>query len=300
VFSGNVIAQNKCVNSNGGGVAAFAASAVFSNNVICLNSAGISGGGIHFESALSPVLTSNTVFGNIAKNNCGGLRCDLSSTLEINNSIFWNNQVTSGGAGPQIGVVNSSTLAISHSDVEGGEPKVFVAPNSKMNWGAGMIDADPLFADAPAGDLHLTFTSPCREAADPSSVTDPEDFEGDPRIAYGNPDMGADEFHPHLYATGDATPGGWVNLKFVGWPGTAPAALCIGSGVLDPPMPSMWGDWYLQFPFLGPITLGTLPAPDGILVLSGALPPAPPAPYDVPMQAFIGPALSNCCVLEVR
>jgi len=42
---------------------------------------------------------------------------------------------------------------------------------------------------------------------------------------------------------------------------------------------------------------------DGILVLSGTLPPSPPAPYDLFLQALIGlnpDSLSNAAVLEVR
>jgi hypothetical protein len=62
----------------------------------------------------------------------------------------------------------------------------------------------------------LTFPSPCKDTGDSTAVTERYDFEGDPRIAYGN-----------------------VDIKFVGLPGTAPVGLCIGTGVLDPPIPSM-------------------------------------------------------------
>jgi hypothetical protein len=176
---------------------------------------------------------------------------------------------------------------VTYSDIKGG-------------WtGTGNIDVDPQFADAGSFDLHLLYTSPCRDAGDDTAVIDTEDFEGDPRIAVGAVDMGADEFHRHLYYTGDATPGGNIKGKFVGLPGTSPLALFLGAGVLDPPAKTMWGYYYLAPPWLMIGPLGSIPA-DGILVLSTTLPATPPAPYDVPMQALIGDSLTNLSVLEVR
>jgi len=297
VYSDNIIIQNECLNWRGGGLAIINSSGDFTNNLICLNSAGNSGGGVYCSAALSPLLTNNTIFKNSGKNNSGGIRCDAQANLEIVNTIFWGN--TSGGSGPQISVMDASTLTISHSDVEGGQPLVFVASNSQMNWGAGMIDADPLFVDSMGGDFHLSYPSPCRNTGYDSIVTEPEDFEGDPRIAYGAVDIGADEFYTHLYWTGNATPGGNVALKFVGLPGTQPVGLCIGAGVLDPPIPSMWGDWYLKFPILGPVALAPIPS-NGVEVIAGPLPGTPPAPYSIPMQAVIGDVLTNLCVLEVK
>ena len=106
--------------------------------------------------------------------------------------------------------------------------------------------------------------------------------------------------YTHLYYTGDATPGGNVEIKFVGLPGTSPVGLCIGTGVLDPPIPSIWGDWYLAFPIIGPIDLGKIPSPDGVLILPGTIPGSPPPPYSIPMQALIGGELSNLSVLVVK
>ena len=74
--------------------------------------------------------------------------------------------------------------------------------------------------------------------------------------------------------------------------------LCIGTGVLDPPLKSMWGDWYLQFPIIGPIGMPPIPA-EGVLVIPGTIPASPPPPYSIPLQALIGAELSNLSVLEV-
>jgi hypothetical protein len=112
--------------------------------------------------------------------------------------------------------------------------------------------------------------------------------------------MGADEFYTDLYWTGDATPGGNVEIKLVGLPGTAPVGLGIGTGILDPHIPSMWGDWYLQFPIIGPVDLGSITSPEGVLIIPGTIPASPPPPYSLFMQALIGVELTNLSVLEVK
>jgi hypothetical protein len=172
----------------------------------------------------------------------------------------------------------------------------------KGGWpGTNNIDSDPLFVDGTGGDLHLTFISPCRGSGDNSAVTVSLDFEGDPRICQGTVDMGADEYYRHLYCMGDFTPGGSIEGKLVGLPGTTPTGLFFGSGVLDPPLPTTWGNFHLQSPWL---MIPLIPIPgNGVLVLPTNIPTTPPAPYDLPMQALIGlepDSLTNLYMLEVR
>ncbi|MHC4946447.1 MAG: hypothetical protein ACYTG7_25840, partial [Planctomycetota bacterium] len=163
------------------------------------------------------------------------------------------------------------------------------------------IDSDPLFVNPASSDLHLTFLSPCRGSGDNTAVTELYDFEGDPRICQGTVDIGADECYTHLHCMGDFTPGGSIEGKLIGLPGTSPVGLFLGSGILDPPVPTAWGSFHLQaLWFLIPL----VPIPgDGVLVLPAHIPATPPAPYDLPMQALIGlemDSLTNLYVLEVR
>ena len=115
--------------------------------------------------------------------------------------------------------------------------------------------------------------------------------------------MGADEFFTHLYYTGEATPGGKVKAIFVGLPGTVPVWLWLASSALEPPLPTMFGYWYLDPPLIGPIDLGSMPSPSGVSILPATVHREPPPPYDIFMQALIGlnaDSLTNLCVLEVR
>jgi len=66
------------------------------------------------------------------------------------------------------------------------------------------------------------------------------------------------------------------------------------------PQNTKWGKWYLDYPLLGPVLLGQIPAVDGIFVLPGSIPTTPAGQYDFHMQALIGQELSNCCTVQVK
>jgi predicted outer membrane repeat protein len=294
----NCIFNNNQAYWSGGGIYVEGGSSTITNCTFTMNYAK-GGGGMAFYKN-NPTVTNCTFCENEAENGGGGLRFYDSDSVMIN-TVLWNN---SAPEGPEMWLgkgIKNSKVTISYSDVKGGEVNVYVDYPSILNWGAGMIDADPLFVDEADGDFHLTYLSPCKDTGDNSVVTELFDPEGDPRIAYGNVDMGSDEFYTHLYCMGDFTPGGAIEGKLVGLPGTAPVGLFFGSGVLDPPVPTAWGNFHLQAPwFMIPL----IPIPgDGVLVLPATIPTTPPAPYDLPMQALIGlepDSLSNLFVLEVR
>jgi parallel beta-helix repeat protein/predicted outer membrane repeat protein len=197
------------------------------NNCTFIANSGISGGAMYFEHEPSPKMSECMFIGNLAKNyggaiyiqdfihpnlkqctfadnsaaNGNAIACIPSSRLygrpfilKITNSILWD-------GGDEIWNNDSSAIAITYSDVEGG-------------WlGEGNIDADPLFVDQGYwdvnatpddanddvwldGDYHLLTGSLCIDTGDPNYIAEPNetDLDGNPRVICGRIDMGAYEF----------------------------------------------------------------------------------------------------------
>jgi parallel beta-helix repeat protein len=263
----------------GGGMGNHVSNPTVTNCTFSGNDADDGGGGMYNEHFSSPTVTNCTF-----SDNSGGMyNYNSYDSPMVINCIFWDNtpyEIYNSGYGYP---------TVTYSCVQGGYS------------GTGNIDSDPLFVDQANDDFHLTFLSPCRGSGDNTAVTELYDFEGDPRVCQGTVDIGADECYRHLYCMGDFTPTGSIEGKLIGLPGTSPVGLFLGSGVLDPPLPTAWGNFHLQAPwFLTPL----VPIPgDGVLVLPATIPATPPAPYDIPMQALIGleaDSLSNVCLVEVR
>jgi len=267
----------------GGGVDNLSdSSATLTNCIFHENTAAKEAGGIFNYIDCSIDLKHCTFYGNSSVHGAGAIVSAMASTT-ITNSIFWNDSPK------EIIIASGGTYSITYSCIEGGFT------------GTGNIDSDPLLVDPVNGDLHLRYTSPCRDMGDNAAPGLPaEDFEGDPRIADGTVDMGVDEFYLHLYYTGDATPGATFNLNFIGIPASTPVQLWFGAGVMDPGLPTPYGEWCLDFPLFFHLVLGSIPGPDGVLTLPCVLPPDTPVPLDLPLQAGIGMQFSNLCIVEVK
>jgi predicted outer membrane repeat protein len=307
-ISGNILFNNATLYE-GGGIHLWQSFAVVHNNMVIHNSAH-RGGGIYCRGPALPgtklSIVNNTITGNSAMYG-GGIVCEYfenAHDLLVTNTILWDNVANFGTEIYLGGVMVSlpAVLDLRYSNVKGGQSSIHVGPGCTLNWGPGMMDSDPLFADPSQMDFHLIFNSPCRGSGDNTAPELPEvDFEGDPRIYQGVVDIGADEFYTHLYYRGEAIPGGDIQVKLIGLPGTGPVGLLVGSGILEEPIPNPWGNFWLEAPwFLVP--LSPIPA-EGILVWPAAIPLQPPAPWDLPMQGLVGlfpDSLTNPCILEVR
>jgi hypothetical protein len=74
--------------------------------------------------------------------------------------------------------------------------------------------------------------------------------------------------------------------------------LCIGQGILDPPMETQFGNWYLEFPVM---TTLLWPTPwEGVITIESRIPPDFPVPSMIPLQALVRDELTNLCVMEVE
>jgi len=222
------------------------------------------------------------------------------------NTILWNNDAPKG---PEIWIADAyywgpSTLTIAFSDLKGGQSSVLVDPGEILNWGPGMIDADPLFVDQANEDFHLTFNSPCINKGYNHSYLPAEDFEGDPRGTGGRPDIGADEYYHHLYHMGDVVPGGNIDVRVIGMPGTSPVRLLVAPNAQKNPQITPYGELYLVQPIYE-FVLGGVPS-NGVFNYTGMVPSwwVPGDEYNI--QSLIGPlggsdtVLTNLHVLEVE
>lgn len=301
VVSRNKITQNSA-RAYGGGIEIFGSDVTVTNCIIKRNRAnGMGGGGIFCNSDSNARIVNCTLFDNSAFGQGGGIFCYKGSMMYVANTILWSNY---GSQGPEIAVSSGgspSMVTISYSDLQGGQAAVWVLWSCILNWGPGMIDATPLFANpAGGGDYHLTFNSPCKNAGYPVVILPSVDFEGDPRTADGAPDIGADEFHPHLYYHGSVVPGSYLSIRIVGEPG-AGVVLAKGSGVRYPPAQTPYGLLHLQPPFVR-INLPPIPA-DGIRLYPAYVPTYWSCGEKHPFQALVWgstPTLTNLMELQVE
>jgi len=198
----NCIFSVNSAGNYGGAMRNYQSSPALTNCTLIGNSAN-SGGGMGSSNSSSPTVTNCTFSGNSAKDG-GGMYNWNGGSPTVSNCILWGN-IAGGGA--QIYNDGTSSATVSYSDVEGG-------------WnGTGNIPADPLFVDANGPDgiagteddnVHLRGYSPCINAGDPGGdYSGQVDVDGQPRVAYGRVDMGADEVFP---AAGDFEPDGDVDF----------------------------------------------------------------------------------------
>jgi len=297
----NIVASNTS-SFYGGGIASWCSNTTITNNLISENISDEGGG--FFCVYNSPDVMNNTIVGNQGIKG-GGVYCSNSASPTMTNSILWNNQAAEGSEIWLGETSYPSTLSISYSVVEGGQASCHVGPGCTLSWGAGMIDADPLFVDATGDDFHLTWDSLCKDTGDNTAVTELFDFEGDPRIAQGTVDMGADEFYYHLYQAGDVTPGAFIDVKVIGAPGMTPVTLALGSGIQDPPQSTPYGNLYLVLPTVKTFNLGGIPS-TGVLLVPATVPTSWQTGEEYFFQALVGPLgfpdsiLTNLMVLIVE
>jgi hypothetical protein len=205
----------------GGGIECWSGQPIIRNCPIAGNMVwGDGGGGVDCYDSGNVILRSCTIAGNWAPEGVGGGLLCMLSNVEIENSIFWDNDAQQGS---QISVPSwfgPASAAVAYSNTQGGKAAVYMGPLSILHWGSGNIDSDPCFVGAGywddnstpddtgddfwvEGDYHLKsqagrwdanerrwtkddVTSPCIDAGDPNS-----DWSGEPWPNGNRINMGA-------------------------------------------------------------------------------------------------------------
>jgi predicted outer membrane repeat protein len=183
-ISGCVFIGNDCYNPSGDGGAMWIGGDITPTIVNCLfvgNTADESGGAIRNDRR-SPSIINCTFNGNSAPIG-GAIGNAPYASPTITNCIFWGN---SASLGDEIDNNGDCHPTISYCDIEGGwnGHKVVNRSGSSVIDGGGNIAADPLFIDSVnpdlyARDYHLSYDSPCIDAAMDAGVDN--DIEGQVR-----------------------------------------------------------------------------------------------------------------------
>lgn len=266
VIDGNIIIGNiveslfpSYPTTRGGGIRLSRTSATVVNNIISHNKS-VNGGGIDIRNA-DPALydiniVNNTVCYNISTRfnsdvaaNGAGINIRENSHPVVVNTIFWANEAEDNGNQIYLGYGGDpktpGNLTISYSVVMGGNerPDVYVTngdPPCELNWGAGMGSDDPCLMDPDNPvlenrDFHIEYGSPCKDSGDADAVPAGigNDFEGDPRKAFGKVDIGADEYFLRLYLGMTITPGGKIKVEVISYKGDSVIIVVDRINVVD-------------------------------------------------------------------
>lgn len=189
----NYIAGNE--GGSGGGIRIGNGTATIIGNMIVENEAG-HGGGISEYSGAHIVIENNTISNNTASVRGGGIHTKNDSITIVNN-IVWNNSAPLGSQLHLLAFADPTQAYVDYSNIMYGEDSVYIDTYASLNWGPGNIDADPLFESGPICDYHLSMSSPCVDAGNPSvEYNDPEDpfnpgYALWPAMGYLRNDMGA-------------------------------------------------------------------------------------------------------------
>lgn len=194
--------------NSGSGINLKESSPIIVSSLIAENTA-YNGGAIFAYRDSHPQVSNCTIADNSASFYGGGVYCYENSTAELTNSILWANTALYGNeiALPLAGRYRSSTT-IRYCNIQASDGHLYVQKDCKLNWGPGNISRNPYFFSA--DDYHLRRYSPCIDAGDPSTASEPSDGDGDGlhRKVGNQVDIGAYEFQDESAARFCAV--GWL------------------------------------------------------------------------------------------
>jgi len=191
----NVVFRGNTSNVGGAIYNDIGSNPAITNAVFLENSAILDGGAIYNREYSNPVLTNTTFTRNVAGSAGGAIYNFFSSPIITNGILFDDSATIEGNEIRNFSTPAVSNPLVSYSLIEGSGGSGGWDPNLGTDLG-GNIDDDPLFTDAPGGDLRISESSPAVDAGSNAAVPGgvATDLDGNPRIAGGTVDMGAYEF----------------------------------------------------------------------------------------------------------
>jgi hypothetical protein len=282
----------------GGAIDVLGTSSATIRRCLFVDNSAVFGGAVTVQGNGSAVLIEHSTFvGNSTVSGLGAggaVALAGNSSITVRDSVLWNNSSTTGSQAAVL-AGGSAVLSIDRSIIDSGLAGISVSNGQSLVWGPNNLTLDPQFVDLAARDLHLTHTSPCRDAG---SIAWAKDLEGDAQV--GAPDIGADEFAPHAYTIGEASPGQSITLNVIGAPGSTPVFELFGTTLLAPPAPTPFGSLFAGPPFIGagPFVLPQMPS-SGVIGNVIAIPASTPVGLTFYRQVVLGAPEATLTNLDV-
>ena len=220
-----VIISSNSAGGNGGGIYIDGPRPGFERMLIAGNSTQSLGGGIFISgtpnNVSAPTFYHVTFAGNTAEQDGGAFYCHDGANPVVRDCILWGDQPQEVSFNEE---EDANSIAITYSDVEGGEDAIETNNNGDVNWSVGAIDADPLFENPEGGDYHLTWVnfpeedetkSPCIDTGHPDIDPDTDGTRADMGMYFYSqafPDL---EIQPNRLAFGELDVGDSRTLAVV-------------------------------------------------------------------------------------
>ena len=200
LYNCQIINNELTYNFSGGGLYLFYSNPIIVNTIIANNVSGPygDGGGIYCQSS-NPQIINSVVANNLTKDEGGGMYTSSDSRPLIYNSIFWNNQNTTGIN--HFSAFSGINISIKNSLIQGGN--IYYIPSQDYQ---NNIDGNPRFIypsnmvgssnDALIANWNISPCSPAIDAGNKTLLANSYklDLSGNNRIFNNSIDMGAYEF----------------------------------------------------------------------------------------------------------
>jgi len=141
----------------GGALRFTASSPSFVSCIVSGNTATVSGGGVSCSDGSEPAFTACTFSGNAAPD-------ATVASKASSGPVFTNTILAFGTSGAAVSCDGTSGATLACSDVYGNAGGDWVGCIATQAEVSGNFEEDPEFVDAPGGDFHLLWTSPCIDA----------------------------------------------------------------------------------------------------------------------------------------